>query len=458
MDDTGLKMPTAESPRTMWEAALGRLELQVTKPNYDTWLKGTVGIADEGSVFVVGAPSDFATEWLSTRLRPLVTKALACVAGRDLDVRFQVIGAPGQPAPPPEPDRASRRPAHPHTKPAPCLNPAFTFEAFVVGECSRLAHAAAMALAASPNTLYSPLFIWGPVGVGKSHLLHAIGHQALDGAADVLLVSAEKFTNEFVRSLKEHTIDGFRARFRSADVLLVDDLQFLAGKQQTQEEFFHTFNDLQLASKRIAVTSNQPPHELTDLSVQLRSRLQSGLLTDIGVPCVDTRVAILRAKADAHGATISADVIYYVAQHVPGSVRDLEGALNRVAAYARLTHQPLTLRLARQAMDAAAADDHPPAPSPRHILRAVSGYFRLSPEAITSRSRAKDITYARHLAMFLLREDAHASFTDIGRLIGGRDHATALYGHSRIRKELHVIPQTARDLNAIRQQLRPAAA
>jgi chromosomal replication initiator protein len=458
MDDSGLRMPTNESPRTMWEATLGRLQLQVTKPNYDTWLKGTVGIADEGNVFIVGAPSDFATEWLSTRLRPLITKAIACVAGRDIDVRFQVLGAPGQPAAAADADVTLRRPARLDTKPAPCLNPAFTFEAFVVGECNRLAHAAAMALAASPNTLYSPLFIWGPVGVGKSHLLHAIGHQALEGAADALLVSAEKFTNEFVRALKDHTIDAFRSRFRSADLLLVDDLQFIAGKQQTQEEFFHTFNDLQLAGKRIALTSNQPPHELTALSIQLRSRLQSGLLADISAPCVDTRAAILRAKANAHGATVSPEVIQYVAQRTPGSVRDLEGALNRLAAYARLTHQPLTLRLAREAMAAASADDSPPAPTPQHILRAVSAYFRISPDAITSRTRAKDITYARHLAMFLLREDAHASFTDIGRLMGGRDHATALYGHSRIRKELQVIPQTSLDLGAIRRHLRPAAA
>ncbi len=448
------------SPRSIWEAALGRLQLQVTKPNYDTWLKDTVGIACDDDVFVVGAPTDFAIEWLNTRLRHLVAKALANVAGMDLEVTFQVIGGPEQRRPRPTDATASAsaaRPA-PARPPEAHLNTALTFAAFVVGDSNRLAHAAAVAMAAGSATLYNPLFLWGPAGIGKTHLLHAIGHEALKGTDNVLFASAEKFTNDFVRALKEKRSDSFRSRYRSADVLLVDEIHFLIGKEQTQEEFFHTFDELQAAGKRIAVTSDRSPQELTGLDRRLRSRLQSGLVADIGVPSVDTRAAILRAKAAAHGASISPDVIDLLARRTPGSVRDLEGSLNRVAAYARLTRQPLTLDLAAHAIDCLPPSNPLSAPSPQAIVAAVSAYFRVAPAALTSRSRARDLTYARHVAMYLLREDAHCSFTDIGRILGGRDHATALYAHSRISRELAVIPETARHISTLRQQLGRAAA
>jgi chromosomal replication initiator protein len=455
--------PTAQpnaSARSIWEAALGRLQVQVTKPNYDTWLKDTVGIACDEYVFVVGAPSDFAIEWLNTRLRPLVAKALANVVGMDLELTFQVIGASDQERPQTTDATAladAARPA-PARLPEARLNSAFTFAAFVVGDCNRLAHAAAMAMAPGPSSPYNPLFIWGPVGLGKTHLLHAISHEALKSAPGVLLASAEKFTNDFVRALKEKRTESFRNRYRSADILLVDDIQFLVGKEQTQEEFFHTFNELQAAGKRIAMTCDRSPQELTGLDTRLRSRFQSGLVADISTPAVDTRAAILRAKAAAHGASISPEVIDLLARRTPGSVRDLEGSLNRVAAYARLTHQPLTLDLAAHAVDPLPSRNPPSAPSPNTIVTAVSAYFHVSPDALASRSRAKDLTYARHIAMYLLREDAHCSLTDIGRIMGGRDHATALYAYSRIGREIPLIPQTEHDITNLRSQLGRAAA
>lgn len=448
------------SPRSIWHTALGRLQLQVTKPNYDTWLKDTVGLACEDGVFVVGAVSDFATEWLNTRLRPLITKAVAHAAGRDLDVAFQVTGAfsPATPAVAGEAGEPATPPAGPEQLPPPSLNLTFTFTTFVVGDCNRLAHAAATAMAAGPGTLYNPLFIWGGVGLGKTHLLHAIGHEAAKAAAAVILAPAEKFTNDFVRALKANRIDAFRSRYRSADVLLVDDIQFLEGKGQTQEEFFHTFNELYAAGKRIAVTCDRSPDDLRGLDRRLCSRFQSGLLADISLPCVDTRADILRSKASTHGATVPEDVIDLLARRVPSSVRELEGSLNRIAAYARLTHQPLTLDLAAHALHVVPLPHSSSSPSPTSILAAVCSYFRVTREALTSRSRAKDVTYARHIAMYLLREDSLRSFAEIGRLLGGRDHATALYAHSRITREIENIPETRRDIEALRNDLRTAVA
>ena len=448
------------SPRSIWETALGRLQLQVTKPNYDTWLKDTVGLACDDRVFVVGAPTDFATEWLSTRLRPLITKALASAAGRDLDVTFQVIGASGHARPstgadtgPPATAAAGLAPLSP-----PPLNLTFTFATFVVGDCNRLAHAAATAMAAGPGAPYNPLFIWGTVGLGKTHLLHAIGHEAVKSAGSVILASAEKFTNDFVRALKDNRIDAFRNRYRSADILLLDDIQFLEGKGQTQEEFFHTFNELYAAGKRIAMTCDRSPQDLSGLDRRLCSRFQSGLLADIGLPCVDTRAAILRSKAAAHGATVSPDVIDFLARRAPDSVRELEGSLNRIAAYARLTRQPLTLDLAAHALDVVPFPDTHSNPSPNSILTAVCSYFHTTRDALASRSRAKELTYARHVAMYLLREDSCCSFAEIGRLLGGRDHATALYAHTRIGREIRQLPDTRRDIEALRHHLRSAAA
>lgn len=441
------------SARRLWETALGRLQLQVTRPNYDTWLKDTVGLRLDQSSFTVGAPSDFATEWLSTRLRPLITNVMTALTGQPLNIAFEVLGAPGlcQESGP----AIEHGPASP-TKPSwpqPRLNPAFTFDSFVVGSCNRLAHAAAMAIASAPGSSYNPLVICAPTGLGKTHLLHAIGHEAFRSSLRVVCASAEQFTSHFVAAVRDQRTEEFRHRYRGSDVLLLDDIQFLQGKDQTQIEFYHAFDELHSSGRQIALTCDRRPQELSSLEQRLLSRLQGGLIAVIKDPSVETRMAILYAKAKAQGLNVGSDVLEFLANRLPNNVRELEGALTRVAAYARLTHQPLTVELSAAALEAITPDLPPPLPTPESIITAVCRHFSLSRQVLTSRSRNRDLTYARQIAMYLLREEARRPLTDIGRLLGGRDHTTVLYGCSKIAKEFNLLPETRDHVERLRRGL-----
>lgn len=443
----------------LWETALGRLQLQVTRPNYDTWLKDTVGLRLGEGRLVVGAPSDFATEWLGTRLRPLIGKVLTALTGEALDVHFEVLGAPGLSQEPPA--TADRGPAAGNRPnwPRPRLNPSFTFDSFVVGSCNRLAHAAAMAVASAPGRAYNPLLISAPTGLGKTHLLHSMAHEAVRAEMRVVYASAEQFTSDFVTAVRDHRTDDFRRRYRGPDMLLIDDVQFLQGKDQTQIEFYHAFDELHTSGRQIALTCDRCPHDLPSLDLRLRSRLQSGLIVDIKPPNLQTRMAILHAKASAHGLTISTDILEFLAGRLPDNVRELEGTLTRVAAYARLTQQPLTLDLAAAALEDVTSHQPAPPPSPAAIINVVCRHFNLTQQLLTSRDRARHLTYARQLAMYLLREEARRPLTEIGRLLGGRDHATVLHGCSKITKELGLLAETREDVECLRRLLRsPAAA
>lgn len=446
------------SASRLWETALGRLQLQVTRPNYDTWLKDTVGLRLDQGRFVVGAPSDFATEWLSTRLRPLIGKVLVALTGEALDVGFEVLGAPGLSHEPPAAFGRASAAGNKPIWPRPRLNPAFTFDSFVVGSCNRLAHAAAMAVASTPGQAYNPLLISAPTGLGKTHLLHSIAHEALRSDLRVVYTSAEQFTSDFVTAVRDHRTDEFRRRYRGPDMLLIDDVQFLQGKDQTQIEFYHAFDELHTSGRQIALTCDRCPHDLPSLDLRLRSRLQSGLIADIKPPNLQTRMAMLHAKASAHGLSIGTDILEFLAGRLPDNVRELEGTLTRVAAYARLTEQPLTLQLAAAALEDVTSDLPPALPTPQSIINAVCHHFNLSQQLLTSRGRARHLTYARQLAMYLLREEARRPLTEIGRMLGGRDHATILHGCSKITKELNLLPETREDVEYLRRVLRAPAA
>jgi chromosomal replication initiator protein len=446
------------SASRLWETALGRLQLQVTRPNYDTWLKDTVGLRFEESRFVVGAPSDFATEWLNTRLRPLIGKVLTALTGQALDVGFEVLGAAGLPQ---EAALAISGGSATATKPGwprPRLNAAFTFDAFVVGSCNRLAHAAAMAVASAPGGTYNPLLICGGTGLGKTHLLHAIAQEAVRSDLPVVCVSAEQFTTEFVTAVRDHHTDEFRYRYRGPDILLVDDVQFLQGKDQTQIEFYHAFDELHASGRQLALTCDRCPQDLPSLNQRLRSRLQGGLIANIKPPDFHTRMAILYAKAGAQGLSIGTDILEFLANRLPANVRELEGALTRFAAYARLTHRPLTLELAAAALEDVTSDLPPPLPTPEAILAAVCHHFNLSRQVLAGRDRDRPLTYARQIAMYLLREEARRPLTEIGRLLGGRDHATVLHGCSKISKEFNLFPETRQHVECLRRTLRQQTA
>lgn len=435
-----------------WEAALGALELQVSKSNYQTWLKGTVGVSFENDVFVIGTPNAFIVEWLEKRLRHLIKKTLAGIIGHPVEIEFQICGELPTAGPSYRGTENSRNnAAGAGSSP---FNPKYTFPTFVVGSCNRLAHAAALGVVENPGTVYNPLFIYGGVGLGKTHLLHAIGQAVLQTTRQVIYVTAEQFTNDFIASIREKSTESFRNKYRSADVLLIDDIQFIAGKEQTQEGLFHTFNDLHTARRQIILSSDRPPKALALLEDRLRSRFEWGLIVDIQPPDFETRVAILEGKAAEMKVSVPSHVLQIIARKVQNNIRELEGALNRVIAYARLTNAPITPEVAATALvEIGATGDAKRVPTTEMVIKATAAYFALSPDSLLGKRRDKSTALARQVAMYLLREELNASWTEIGRALGGRDHSTVVHGHEKIALEIEASSALRREILEIRESL-----
>ena len=426
-----------EEARQVWQAALGALELQVTRANFQTWLKNTVGISLNDKQMVVGVPNAFAKEWLEKRLLHLIEKTLGGLLGRPVEVQFQVCS-----------NRATGTEfGHP------CFNPKYTFSSFIVGNSNRLAHAAALGVAENPGQAYNPLFIYGGVGLGKTHLLHAIGHVILQSTDRVIYVTAEQFTNEFITAIRERSTEQFRNKYRGVDALLIDDIQFIMGKEQTQEGLFHTFNDLHNANRQIVLTSDRPPKALSLLEDRLRSRFEWGLIVDIQPPDLETRLAILQAKAREKRLELPQEVLYFIAKRVQTNIRELEGALNRITAYAHLVNAPITTDLAAQALLDITTSEAKRTLTPEAVISCVARYFNLSPEALKGRRRDKPVALARQIAMYLLREEMECSWTEIGRYLGGKDHSTVLHGYQKIANEAEVSPALRQDILEIRESL-----
>jgi chromosomal replication initiator protein len=443
------------SAKALWQAALGQLQLQVTRPNYETWLRDTSGLNLDDGVFTIGVPTDFIAEWLNNRLHDLIAKTLAGIVGQPLQLAFSIDGAA---SPEIVASAALGEPVYPAVKLPPTLvvrlNPRFTFETFLVADGNRLAHAAALAAAhdgADPS--HNPLFLYSDSGLGKTHLLHAIGHELLDRGLRILYVTADQFITDYVLAARQRHMEEFRAKYRLLDALLVDDVQFLSGKERTQEEFFHTFNDLHGAGKQIVLAADQPPQTLTRFSSRLRSRFQCGLNADLTPLCLTDRLALLQAKATLLQAQIDDDALAFLARQPYVNVRELEGSLNRLLAYSRLTGQAATLDLAHDAIKAPDARIQRSAPKPDIVIDTVCSYYDVSPQALRGQTRSKRVTTARHVAMYLLRNDSYEPLTQIGRLLGDRDHSTVLYACRKIERESSAIAQTKLDLAAIRGKL-----
>lgn len=418
------------SPEDIWETALGSLEVQVSSTAFETWLRHTSGVAFDGEEFVVGAPNAFVAEWLQRRMRSLLERTLTEVLKHP--VRVVIHTGAGSPVP------TASVPAHTESdavRPLPPLghspNPRFTFDTFVVGETSRLAHAAARAVADNPGGLYNPFFVYGPPGLGKTHLLHAVAHSAQARGKATLLTTAEGFVNDFVGTLREGRADEFRARYRSVEMLIIDDLQFICGKGQSEESLFHTCNTLLGDGKQIVLASDLAPAELPLAHPRLASRFQAGLVVDLKPPDYQTRLAILAAKTGDLPAPVPQEVLAFLASRRCINVRQLEGELTKTVALSTLTGQPLTLTLATQAVavDAPAAARSPSATA---ILHATASHFHLTPGDLTGKSRERTVVRGRHMVMYLLRTHTDASLEQIGRLLGGRDHTTVLHGVERI--------------------------
>jgi chromosomal replication initiator protein len=446
---------------TIWEAALGQLQVVVRPANFETWLRDTVGIAYADGVFTIGTPNAFVLEWLSTRMDTQIRKALASVIGAPVTLAFEVAGGPTQADVPellaPLAAAADEVPAYLRKNPGPPpgLNPAMTFEWFVQGDENRLACQAAHAAAEGTGAI-NPLVIFGESGLGKTHLMHAIGHAAFARGRNAVYATAERFGNDYVKGLASE-LDSFRRRYRGADVLLLDDVQFLQGKEKFQDELVHAFDELHAAGKQIVVTSERVPSQLSGLSNALRSRLSWGLTADLQKPGFETRLAILRSKMRRHAAALPDDALELIAERCCPTVRELEGYLNRVLAYLPMVGGAPTAENIMHALSVFAVGEPDDAPPPAEtVVAAVSVRTGVDAAALRGRSRTRDVTYARHLAMYLLREDAKLSVAEIGRMFGGRDHSTVLGGINRIALETTTRPETATDLAVVRDAIADA--
>ncbi|HET8568597.1 MAG TPA: chromosomal replication initiator protein DnaA [Candidatus Limnocylindria bacterium] len=452
----------ASDTKGLWHAVLGELQLGMSRANYDTWFKDTSIVSEEDDVFLIGVPNAFAREWLESKYRAQVKQTLGRLVGRTVDVRFVTAPAPaaGRPmAPSVKPATqatvAVREPAGGGATPAPALNPRYTFSTFVVGSNNRLAHAAALSVAERPGHSYNPLFVYGGSGLGKTHLMHGIGHAVLSRHPKkrVAYATSEKFTNEFINAIRTQKTEEFRERYRRIDVLLIDDIQFLTGKEGTQEEFFHTFNAIHEEGKQIVLSSDRPPKAIERLEDRLRSRFEWGLIADISAPDLETRIAILRAKAEAQSVAVPPPVIDFLAQRIVSNIRELEGALTRIVAYATLNAVPVTTELAQSMLQNILYNPRRQSLSPDKIVETVAKYYNVPVEQLRGKARDKQIVMPRQIAMYLMREETEAPLLRIGEALGGRDHSTVLHGCDKIERELAENDDLRREISAVRELL-----
>ncbi|MGE0159537.1 MAG: chromosomal replication initiator protein DnaA [Gemmatimonadales bacterium] len=415
-----------------------------------TWIASAKAIASTSDELIVEAQNPFHLEWLEDKFGPLLHTAAERVLGRPIQISVRCAAETNAsdvpsvpPSPLPQPERRAAAPAPSWAAgapPRPHLNDRYTFDRFVVGANNQLAVAASRAVGDKPARMYNPLFLYGGVGLGKTHLMHAIGNQLLaaDPTRKICYISSEQFTNDLVTSIRQGTMATFRGRYREMDLLLVDDTHFLEGKESTQEEFFHTFNALYDAQRQIVLTSDRPPKEMARLEERLVSRFEWGLVVDIRPPDFETRMAILRKKADDDGLRIDDDVIDYIAHACTASVRELEGAVIKLLAYSSLTNQDITLALARTALRGVLGrrGDSGPIPSPERIRELVARRWRVRADALASKRRTKDVTVPRQVAMYLMKETLAMSLARIGELFGGRDHSTVIHSIRKVEEQM----------------------
>ena len=437
--------------RQAWQATLGQLQMEMPKATFDTWVKGAELIKHQQNIFTISVQNAYARDWLENRLTTTAEKMLTGIMDAPQAISF-IIRSADEPLPEIETEKSSLSFSIKQIKtPGMQFNSRYTFDNFVVGPNNRLPHAASQAVAESPAHAYNPLFLYGGVGLGKTHLLQAIGNEAAKRDLNVLYVSSEEFTNDLINAIRRRDTVSFRERYRSIDILLIDDIQFIAGKEATQEEFFHTFNTLHGQNKQIAISSDRSPKSLVTLEERLRSRFEWGLIVDIQPPELETRIAILRTKAERAGRIVPGEILESIAHQIQSNIRELEGALTRVLAYSDLSGKPLTMELTRIALT-----DFLPTPNsvePDRIIEIVADTFNLTQEELLSRNRSKKIALPRQIAMYLLRDLVNASFPRIGETMGGRDHTTVLYACEKVADLIERDDLFRRQVFQIRDQL-----
>lgn len=441
-----------ESAKEIWERVLGELQIQVSKANYDTWLRDSQGMSCQNDTFVVAVHNAFVAEWLTKRLYPLVRKTLANIIGRDVNVQFAIRNQ--------EQTQSASLASVSQTDGGVSskirideLNPRYTLDNFIVGDSNRLAYAAVTEVTQNPGRTYNPLFIYSDAGQGKTHLLQGVGHVALSNGLPVIYTTAEQFTNEFILTIKQKRVEDFRSKFRNTHFLLFDDMQFIADKKQTQQCFFHTFNELYNSNRQIIITADRSPKDMGLLSTKLRSRLEWGLIVPIEPPDFETRVAILRAKAKEMMIAVSDEALQLLAKQAHQNVRQLEGALTYLVAQAKLNGACITLQTVNNLLTNMGEKD-----GTKPIVHAVANYFDLSPEDLIGKQRSKKVVLARQIAMYLMRQQGNCSFAEIGKELGNRNHATILHGYKKITNEINVDPHLHDQVLEIGEKLHCAKA
>ena len=449
-----------------WKAALGEIQVNISRANFLTWFKDTFIIEQKGDTIYLGVPSNFAREWLKNKyhknilqalrnLSPEISKIEYTVSGNNLSLEKIKKSREMQ-------KKTEKNPAFEEQlnfqefviDPETNLNPRYTFESFIVGSSNELAHAAALSITENLGSKYNPLFIYGGVGLGKTHLLQAIGNKLRKEKKRLKLryVSSEKFTDELVKAIGKQTMNAFKTGFRSLDLLLIDDVQFVAGKDKTQEELFHTFNTLYEKNRQIVFTSDRPPKAIPSIEERLRSRFEGGMIADIGYPDFETRLAILRAKIQKVNYLLDEDILRYIAENIPKNIREMEGALNRVIAHARLKNIPLTIEETKRTLATIINNIHQHIPL-KEVVKKVASFYDLSESELLSHSRKKELVKPRQIAMYILREELKYSYTNIGEKLGQRDHTTVIHACKKIVGEIEKNPLLSQEITILKEML-----
>ncbi|MBU5592414.1 chromosomal replication initiator protein DnaA [Clostridium sp. MSJ-4] len=443
--------------KEIWEKTLNILKGELSEVSFNTWIKSAEPMIITNDSIKLGVPNDFTREILESRYKDLIMNGIKLITSKKYNIEFCILSEEQveQDVIKEAKEVNKKSSVTPNDEMTATLNPKYTFDSFVIGNSNRFAHAASLAVAESPAKAYNPLFIYGGVGLGKTHLMHAIGHYILKNnpSAKVVYVSSEKFTNELINSIKDDKNVEFRNKYRNVDVLLIDDIQFIAGKERTQEEFFHTFNALHEANKQIILSSDRPPKEIPTLEDRLRSRFEWGLIADIQAPDFETRIAILKKKADVENLNIPNEVMVYIATKIKSNIRELEGALIRIVAYSSLTNSEITVELASEALKDIISNKQSKNITIDNIQDVVSSYYNLRVEDFKSQRRTRNVAYPRQIAMYLCRKLTDMSLPKIGEEFGGRDHTTVIHAYEKISSGLKTDESLQNAVNDLTKKL-----
>ena len=443
----------------LWEKTLNIIKSEMSEVSFNTWIKSCEPISISSNTIKISVPNSFTQDILEKRYKDLVINSIEAACSKLYKIEFLIASEIQDIEEIPEKKKASNNKdtmsVTVNDEMSSILNPKYTFASFVIGNSNRFAHAASLAVAESPAQAYNPLFIYGGVGLGKTHLMHAIGHYILQNNpnAKVVYVSSEKFTNELINAIKDDKNEEFRNKYRNVDVLLIDDIQFIAGKERTQEEFFHTFNTLHEANKQIILSSDRPPKEIPTLEDRLRSRFEWGLIADIQAPDFETRMAILKKKADVEKLDVPNEVMVYIATKIKSNIRELEGALIRIVAYSSLTNRDITVDLASEALKDIISNKQNKNITIDIIQDVVAAYFNLRVEDLKSQRRTRNVAYPRQIAMYLSRKLTDMSLPKIGEEFGGRDHTTVIHAYEKISESLNNDESLQHTINDITKKL-----